>query len=126
MPTKIWLTVWKDKYDCEQAWTRLQQISEMTEVKKQEDEDTEEETSDKESDNEEQDIAANEGEDSNEESRESGNEEEDSEDSERKFLNIPELIERFLSLLDVVPIFLKFNILTGEPKFGYRQMWSWA
>ena len=61
--------MWKDKYDCEQAWTRLQQISEMTEVKKQKDEDTEEETSDKESDNEEQDIAANEGEDSNEESR---------------------------------------------------------
>ena len=67
--TKICLTVWKDKYDCEQAWTRLQQISEMTEVKKQEDEDTEEETSDEESDNEEQDIAANEEEDSNEESR---------------------------------------------------------
>ena len=40
---KICLTVWKDKYDCEQAWTRLQQISEMTEVKKQEDKDTEEE-----------------------------------------------------------------------------------
>ena len=98
----------------------------MTEVKKQEDEDTEEETSDEESDNEEQDIAANEGEDSNEESGESGNEEEDSEDSERKFLNIPELIERFLLLLDVAPIVLKFNILTGEPKFGYRQMWSWA
>ena len=30
------MTVWKVKYDCEQAWTRLQQISEMTEVKKQE------------------------------------------------------------------------------------------
>ena len=58
-----------DKYDYEQAWTRLQQISEMTEVKKHEDEDTEEETSDEESDNKEQYIAANEEEDSNEESR---------------------------------------------------------
>ena len=61
---KICLTVWKDKYDCEQAWTRLQQISEMkeeefvAEVKKQEDEDAEvEETSDEGSDNEEEGVA---------------------------------------------------------------------
>ena len=80
---QVSLTVTKGKYDWEQAWARLQQISEMkeeefdAEVKKQEDEDAEvEETSDEGSDNEEEGVAeeeedpTNEGEEADEEDEE--------------------------------------------------------
>ena len=80
---QVSLTVTKGKYDWEQAWPRLHQISEMkeeefvAEVKKQEDEDAEvEETSDEGSDNEEEGVAeeeedpTNEGEEADEEDEE--------------------------------------------------------
>ena len=70
---QVSLTVTKGKYDWEQAWARLQQISEMkeeefvAEVKKQEDEDAEvEETSDERSDNEEEGVAEEEEDPTNE------------------------------------------------------------
>ena len=70
---QVSLTVTKGKYDWEQAWARLQQISEMkeeefdAEVKKQEDEDAEvEETSDEGSDNEEEGVAEEEEDPTNE------------------------------------------------------------